>query len=78
MYFTQKQLEDEKKTLKTPDILSKTPVIINGRIIKWMDSKNMVFTPGTADEREIEDFKKQINDYCKLFGEGAVVFLVHI
>ena len=74
MYFTQAQLE-KIDTIKTPDFLFKTPIRINGKLIKWIDSKNSIIMPKITDGQIITDFKKQIDSYCELYGEGAVIFL---
>ena len=68
------EYEDEKalrgKYGKTPDFLLSEPVKINGREVRWIESKALFGDPKTHRFYA----KKQYNAYLELFGHGAVVY----
>jgi len=59
---------------KNPDYLFKTPVKINGEYVTWIDCKNCVVLQELMPEYEYEKYLNQINDYCKYYGPGIIVF----
>eukprot|EP00750_Incisomonas_marina_P004987 INCI13542.1.p1 GENE.INCI13542.1~~INCI13542.1.p1 ORF type:complete len:645 (+),score=104.35 INCI13542.1:123-1937(+) len=59
---------------RTPDVLFKEPVVINGHRCTWLDSKNTLLAPNLGRASTLRAFQSQINDYCTLFGPGAVVW----
>lgn len=64
--------EDLKKLhyKKTPDALLDSPVVINGRTVRWIDSKA---TFGDYEEQNRNE-RKQLDIYVEMFGEGMVVY----
>lgn len=68
-YITEKEGR-KRNHVRTPDFLLRSNLVIWGKRLKWIESK-----ASFADERELEkDYKKQLRDYIKYFGEGAVVY----
>jgi len=57
----------------TPDLLFNRPVMINGSLINWMDSKNFLITH--QDKVKYRQIMKQCAKYTKAFGNGAIVSL---
>ncbi|MEK6839120.1 MAG: C15orf41 family protein [Candidatus Thermoplasmatota archaeon] len=67
-YRTEKDLRPEYD--KTPDILLRTPVELNGSKKYWIESKATF-----GDPHEIRrHIKKQLGPYTDLFGDGVVVY----
>lgn len=84
-YRTEDQLAEENmkaaKSYKapvhyrTPDFyFLNSPIKINGNIIKWIDCKNCVIFDGLSDDVEVSLYLNQINDYCRLFGPGLIIY----
>ena len=63
-----------KPYLRTPDYLFKNTCMINGAPVKWIDCKMCVIFNMLTSQEEIDDFKAQIDDYCRLFGPGLIIF----
>lgn len=66
--------EEDNKAIghhrRTPDFLLENPTTLNGKPIHWVESK-----ASFGDPKEVErDFKRQISDYVKFFGPGALVY----
>ena len=59
---------------KSPDIVLLDDVYINGKLIRWVDAKNLFGNSLYKSQKRIMDFNKQVNDYVDLFGPGAIVF----
>lgn len=64
----------ERPYLKTPDFLFKKTVSINGRCVRWIDSKNNLIVPGVTIPPQITKYKRQINAYVDSFGPGMVLW----
>ena len=75
--------EDDQKVDKskgTPDILFKTPIYINGRLISWLECKAyyasaMILRDKTCKNPPIRKVSKQIARYTEEYGDGAIIFL---
>eukprot|EP00823_Brevimastigomonas_motovehiculus_P005500 TRINITY_DN4063_c0_g1_i1.p1 TRINITY_DN4063_c0_g1~~TRINITY_DN4063_c0_g1_i1.p1 ORF type:complete len:405 (-),score=104.16 TRINITY_DN4063_c0_g1_i1:367-1581(-) len=64
--------EDMLKTqgvAKTPDILLRVPIAVDGRIVNWIDSKAMFGDPATHSTHF-----KQTRGYVNRFGSGLVIY----
>ncbi|MDD5502031.1 MAG: TPD domain-containing protein [Candidatus Thermoplasmatota archaeon] len=65
--------EEDLKALnykKTPDALLEKPVIINGRTVRWIDSKASF----GDDEENRQNIRKQLGIYVDMFGDGMAVY----
>jgi len=67
-FKTERELKG--KFPKTPDFFFEDPVTLDGREIRWIESKAMFGDPKTHQMFE----KKQYSKYRELFGEGYVVY----
>ena len=56
---------------RTPDFLFKEEVIINGKPVRWIDSKNNLIIPGITIPPQLSKFRRQINAYVDSIGPGA-------
>jgi hypothetical protein len=63
-----------KPYLRTPDYLFNNTIKINGAAVKWIDCKKCVIFDMLTPQEEIDDYRAQINDYCRMFGPGLIVF----
>lgn len=55
---------------RTPDFLLEHPIRMNGFAVNWVESK-----ASFGDNKELErDSRRQIKDYIKYFGPGALVY----
>jgi len=69
-YMTEYENRELEHHQRTPDFLLFEPIVINNRKVNWIESK-----ASFGDKREIKrDYKKQLQDYTKHFGFGAVVY----
>jgi hypothetical protein len=59
---------------RTPDFLFKKPVDINGHFVIWIDCKNCVILKELMSEFSYKEYLTQINDYCRHYGPGLIVF----
>lgn len=66
-----KQLMENKNITITPDFLIKSPLIINGIEINWIDAKNYY---GSNIRMVIKNIYKQTKKYIKAYGNGCIVF----
>ena len=67
-------LKDNKQDVVrlTPDILIENgPIMINNRIVNWIDMKNYFVT--SKDKLLFKKLKKTCSKYTKAFGSGAIV-----
>ena len=62
---------DSAESSLTPDFLFKTPVMINGHLIKWLDAKNYYWYGSPLTARSVH---RQAEKYTRAFGPGAFVF----
>ena len=62
---------DSAESSLTPDFLFKTPVMINGHIINWLDAKNYYWYGSPLTARSVY---RQAEKYTQAFGPGAFVF----
>jgi len=70
----QKQRPLHLRNKRTPDILFRSPVTIQGKRVHWIDSKNVFILPGACPSYEIRKLKRQMNAYVKMFGPGMIVW----
>jgi hypothetical protein len=69
-YMTEYENRELEHHRRTPDFLLEKPLLWNGKKLNWIESK-----ASFGDEAEIKrDYKKQLSDYVKFFGYGAVVY----
>lgn len=69
-YMTENDIRDEEGSSKTPDCLLKEPMMYNGRIIRWIESK-----ASFGDSVEFRfNSRKQLIPYTEIFGPGVVVY----
>lgn len=62
--------EDEIEEGRTPDFLLSEPMELKGRKVRWIESKATF-----ADSREFNyNKRRQLDDYVKIFGHGAVIY----
>jgi hypothetical protein len=79
-FITEKDLKNIDKEIydtsfyKSPDVLLLDDVYINGKLVRWIDAKNIFGNSLYKSPKRIMDFNKQMNDYVELFGPGAIVF----
>lgn len=66
-----KQVEEFGRAICTPDILFKSPIVINGVEIYWMDYKDYM---GCPDSYLYESNVKQAAKYNAAFGQGAIMY----
>lgn len=67
-YLTEKDLRGQ--SAKTPDVLLHTPLLVDGHVVNWIESKG-----NFGDLVEVKrNTKKQLQPYVKLFGPGMVVY----
>jgi hypothetical protein len=65
-----RQQELVGKHVKTPDFLLDRPLELEGRTVRWIESKSSF-----GDKKEMmRDYRKQLEPYLQLFGPGAVVY----
>lgn len=69
------EFEDEydlrrRKTYKTPDVLLKCPIGVNGRAVKWIDSKAKFGDPWNLDK----DYEEAASTYTARFGPGMIIY----
>lgn len=77
--LTEENLKDAKMKL-TPDIVFKTRISINGRLVHWIDCKAyfasiMILKDAKCNNAPVNKVAKQIARYNTEYGSGAVVFL---
>lgn len=75
-FKTQEQLVEEQKlkygkALITPDFLLDSNIMINGKVIKWLEIKNFY---GSNTKYFKKKVKKQVDKYYKEWGHGCVVY----
>ena len=75
----EKKGKKEKKKIDepicTPDILFHEPIKINGRTVKWLDSKKCLLLPGVSSKQEVDKGIRQMAKYTDQFGPGAILWL---
>jgi len=57
----------------TPDFLFDPPLVIHGKVIRWIDVKNSLCIPDVSFDSQ-SDIKLQAQKYVKRFGQGAFVW----
>jgi hypothetical protein len=57
----------------TPDFLFDPPLVIHGKVIRWIDVKNSLCIPNVSFDSQSE-VKLQAQKYVKRFGPGAIVW----
>jgi len=57
----------------TPDFLFDPPLVIHGKVIRWIDVKNSLCIPDVSIDSQ-SDVKLQAQKYVKRFGQGAIVW----
>ena len=62
---------DAAESSLTPDFLFKTPVMVDGHIINWLDAKNYYWYGSPLTARSVY---RQAEKYTRAFGPGAFVF----
>lgn len=83
-FFTEEQLKKLNATAiennqpvpypKTPDFLFNEMVYINGKPVRWIDSKNCLIIPGLTLPPLLRKFKKQIDSYNQYYGPGLIIW----
>ena len=71
---TAQRRKQKRPHKRTPDVLFKSPVMLNGTKCMWIDSKKGLIAPDLTRRSMVRSFQSQINDYCDLFGPGVVVW----
>ncbi len=67
-YLTEAEMREKQK--KTPDVLLKSPIVVDGFRYHWFESKALF-----GDDVEFrKHLKKQLIPYLRMFGTGAVVY----
>jgi hypothetical protein len=66
-----KQVEEFGRAIITPDILFKSPIVINGSEIHWLDYKDYM---GCPDSYLYDSNVKQAAKYNAAFGQGAIMY----
>jgi hypothetical protein len=67
----QRESGSEVSMVATPDVLLDEPMIINGVLVNWIDSKTAFLIPGVSCAEEIHKARIQAEKYIRLFGPGA-------
>jgi hypothetical protein len=57
----------------TPDFLFDPPLVIHGKVIRWIDVKNSLCIPNVSIDSQ-SSIKLQAQKYVKRFGQGAIVW----
>jgi hypothetical protein len=57
----------------TPDFLFDPPLVIHGKVIRWIEVKNSLCIPDVSFDSQSE-IKVQAQKYVKRFGPGAIVW----
>merc|ERR1711968_42600 len=69
--LTIEQKKEFGKAVITPDFLLDEEVIINNKLIKWIEVKNFY---GSQVKHFKKSIKKQISKYYEKWGTGCIVF----
>ena len=69
--LVKEQIKSHGHPFSTPDFLINSELIINGKIIKWIDAKNFYGANTILIKKSI---KKQIKKYINNYGFGCIVF----
>jgi hypothetical protein len=69
--LVEEQVEKYGRALHTPDIVFKTPIVINGIKIHWLDYKDYM---GCPDSILYDSNIKQSSKYNAIFGNGALLY----
>jgi hypothetical protein len=75
-FKTQEQLVEEQKlkygkAIKTPDFLLDSKIMINGKVIKWLEIKNFYGSNTKYFKKKVQN---QVDKYYKEWGTGCIVF----
>lgn len=70
-FKTEDEIRKKPGVLLTPDFLLDEPVLINGKLVCWIDAKNYLAYPNKLVDRSLT---KQAEKYNRAFGPGAMVF----
>lgn len=68
-YETEAELND-RGCHKTPDVLFKSPIGVNGKTVRWIDSKARFGDPGILNE----EYEASMSSYINYYGSGLVIF----
>lgn len=69
-FETEEELRSKNQVL-TPDFLLTEPVIINGKLVYWIDAKDYPFYGSKLVSKKLN---KSVQKYTKAFGPGALIF----